>query len=135
MPTVTFLEVKSTHDKLAAISKTVQHHYEREEAVLIVVPNEEAAQYVDQLLWKLPADGFLPHDIGSKECNDVVLITTQKQNLNHAPVLIQLCQEASAIAQEFQQVYELYDRTHPSKEKAAQERKEYYRAQGFALSE
>ena len=60
MPTVTFLEVKTNPDKLAAISRTVQHHYAREEAVLIVVPNAEAAHYIDQLLWKPLQRDFCP---------------------------------------------------------------------------
>ncbi len=133
MPTVTFLEVKTNPDKLAAISRTVQHHYAREEAVLIVVPNAEAAHYIDQLLWKIPAEGFLPHEVGTKECRDPVLITTQAQNLNQALVLIHLGQEASPIAHDFQHVYELYDRTHPAKEKLAQAREAHYKALGYAV--
>jgi DNA polymerase-3 subunit chi len=128
-----FLDVKTNQDKLTAISRTVQTHYMREEGVLIVVPNAEAAQYFDQLLWKMPLEGFLPHGVSTKECREPVVITTVAQNLNQALVLIHLGSEANTIAHDFQQVYDLYDRTHPAKEKLAQERFNHYKAQGYAV--
>jgi len=44
---------------------------------MILVPNIEAAQYVDSLLWKTPTDSFIPHVITQSTSSEWIVITYQ----------------------------------------------------------
>jgi len=127
MPKINILKVKSNHEKLQKLCQTVQYHFEKKEQLLIAVPNEEVARYIDQLLWKLPQDSFLPHKIASKECDINVIITTSMSNLNQAKVLINLLPGIHPLTSQFQIIYELYDETDPAKEMLSKERLEVHR--------
>jgi DNA polymerase III subunit chi len=125
-PRVIFISVKDNNSKLNVICQTVQNLFIQKKAVLILVPNEEAASYVDQLLWRLPEESFLPHRIAFNPTNEPVVITTKAENMNQAHVLFNLCPNASPIYRDFETIYELDDRTHPTKEQLSQQRKAFY---------
>jgi DNA polymerase III subunit chi len=132
-PVIIFLSVANNATKLEKICSTVYQHYEQKERVLITVPSQEAALYIDQLLWRSPEESFLPHLITETPSEEPVVITTVLRNLNQAKILLNLCPEASGIASEFSRVYELLDLTHPSKEKLSRERQAAYRAQTYFI--
>lgn len=131
---VTFWRVTDVKAKLALISSLVQRHFIKAERVLILAPNEAAAKYVDTLLWTHPPEGFLPHAVSDRPLNAAILITTVHQNLNQAQVLLNLCPDISAIANEVTQVYDLLDETDAVKNALAQQRKAKYEQAGFSVS-
>lgn len=118
---------------MASICKTVQHHFELGHAILIAVPSNEAAHYVDQLLWRLPEDSFLPHQITESATNERVVITTQGINVNQASVLFNLCPTASVIWPQLTTIYELLDETHSDKLRLSKQRQSDYKAQGLSV--
>jgi DNA polymerase IIIc chi subunit len=114
-PDIIFIKVNDNTKKLFKICQIVRQHFDSEERILFTTPTQEAAQYLDQLLWRLPEEGFLPHNIIVKDSEERIGISTILENLNKADVLFNLCPTASPIFSQFKTVYELYDETHPSK--------------------
>jgi DNA polymerase-3 subunit chi len=131
---VTFWHVTDVKTKLALIASLVQRHFIHGERILVLVPNEAAARYVDGLLWSHPAEGFLPHAVSERPLNAAILITTTPQNLNQAQVLINLCPGMSPITQEFQHVHDLLDETDSAKHALATQRLATYQQAGYAVS-
>src|SRR3989344_4767915 len=60
-----FFQVREPKAKLACLAETAAAKFERKEHLLILVEDEKAMQYVDELLWKSPETSFLPR-ISSK---------------------------------------------------------------------
>src|ERR1700739_4282065 len=89
-PTIQVLTVKSNQEKLLKLCQAVHHHFGLRERLLIAAPSDEVADYIDQLLWRMPSDSFLPHKKVAKESDFPVIITTMIANLNQARVLINL---------------------------------------------
>lgn len=134
MTKVHFLKVVDNQTKLVRITQTVQKHFEQNAAVLILAPNLEAAQYIDQLLWKYPEESFLPHAIAEGPTTERIAISTDSRNVNKATVLINLCPAVPANYHEFHTIYELYDQTHPSKEELSRQRHTFYQQNRIAVT-
>jgi DNA polymerase IIIc chi subunit len=126
MTRVIFLTVADAASKLNAIAQTVQEQLDQGKKVLIAVPSQEAAAYIDQLLWKMPEESFSPHLISNGPVNELVAITTGTANVNQAQVLLNLNPQVHPAYREFDTVFDLDDRTHPSKEQLSQARREAY---------
>lgn len=133
--TIVFLKVRDNPSKVDRICKTLQQHFEQGCSILVTVPTKEAAEYLDQMLWRVPAESFLPHFRSEESSNDLVVITTTQANVNKATLLFNLCPEASPICKEFTQVYELLDETDPAKLKSSLNRKAAYAAAGYTIKE
>lgn len=131
MSKVHFINVSDGPSKLQAITQTVQECLDHEKRVLIAVPNQEAANFIDRLLWTTPEESFSPHAIVNGPSQELVAITTSPTNFNKAQVLINLNPHISPISSEFEVIYDLYDKTHPSKETLSQQRQEAYTSAGL----
>ena len=125
-PSITFLKAHDNASKLQAVLSTIQALLREKKRVLIAVPNREAADYLDDLLWKMPPESFIPHALADKPCDELVAISTLHANFNKAPVLINLCSSISPLTNQFEEIYDLDDQTHPSKAKLTAERKQAY---------
>ena len=127
LPKPIFLTISDNATKLRAIIETVEKHFLKAEKVLVLVGNDEAALYIDQLLWKLPEEGFTPHSIIAAQSKERVAITKVRANLNQADVLFNLRPEAAIqISGPHTLIYELIDQTHPSKHELSLERQKAY---------
>ena len=90
MGRVVFIPIKDNNDKLAKLTTILQSHFEKGEAVHVLAPNPQVIEFVDQLLWRLPAHSFLPHSTSNKELitigdtpNDATILF----NLTPSPLL------------------------------------------------
>lgn len=135
LPPVTFLRVTDVHSKLMRICDTVFEHVSQGQKVLIAVDDDASAKFVDNLLWKLPEESFIPHTIADAECEDSVVITTVEKNLNNAFALISLRGAVSPMAKNFHAVYELSDHTVAKKLDLSRQRYASYQNEGFPLNE
>ncbi|MFT4552710.1 MAG: DNA polymerase-3 subunit chi [Chlamydiales bacterium] len=135
LPPVTFLRVTDVHSKLMRICDTVFEHVSQGQKVLISVDDDASANFVDNLLWRLPEESFIPHIISDTECEDSVVITTLEINLNKAFALISLKSTANPMAKNFSVIYELSDHTVAKKLELSQQRYSVYQREGFPLSE
>jgi len=127
-----FVSVKDNSIKQQSLCTLVHKHFERGERILIATPSAEAASFVDQLLWRWPDDSFIPHTIvDSSTSKEPIVITTSRENVNQAHILINLCSEICENRGSFRRIYELLDLTHPLKEQNSQKRKSGYQSFGF----
>ena len=132
---VIFYRVKDNSTKIHLICTKVQEAFKQEKRLLIAVPNLQAAQYIDALLWRTPAESFLPHIIADTPTPEWVVITMQEQNnINQAPHLLNLCPTPSALYQQAEEVYDLYDETHSQKTELSQQRMHFYQAKGLVVN-
>lgn len=131
---IIFLRTRDNQEKCSRIIQCAEQALETEKRLLIVAPNEEAARYLDQLLWRMPQEGFVPHVITHTPCQDFVAITTTYQNLNQASYLLHLSPQICPIGDKFEQIYELYDMSNPEKELAAQQKVKQYQSKGLAVA-
>lgn len=128
MTHILFHTVTDNNSKLSRIAHIVQEHFYKKDKILIFVPSDEAATFLDQLLWRLPEGSFLPHAIVKGPSNERIAVTTVSENVNHANVLINLVQAVPAHAQQFERIHELMDLTHPAKKELSEKRLEEYTA-------
>lgn len=133
MPVIYFIKVADNLAKLKSICETVHRHFLLKQPILITAPNEEAAQFIDQLLWKMPEESFIPHTLCNASNEDLVVVTTSQANLNKAIAVFNLCPQASPLAGQVDIIYELYDATHPAKEDLSKQRQSAYASQGFPI--
>ena len=78
---VVFFQVNDNHSKLKIIVETAQTHFKKKEPFLIIVEDDMALKFVDDLLWKLPSSSFLPHSIAESETSELITLTKCKKNL------------------------------------------------------
>lgn len=130
--TVTFIQVKDNAAKIQRFSDTVHRQFSLGKSLFISTPSLEAAIYLDELLWKMPIDSFLPHTISDDKTTAKITISIKKENLNNAEILINLCPEVSPCCHSFTKIYDLWDVTTPSKQEQSQKRREKYKELGFA---
>jgi DNA polymerase III subunit chi len=132
---VIFFTVKDNSGKVQWICQKVQEAMQNEKRLLITVPSEEAASYLDTLLWKTPEESFVPHIISRSPNSEWVVISTlSTHNLNQAQYLINLSLPPSPIYHHFEKIFELYDLTHPQKQQASDEKLAYYQSKGIKIS-
>ena len=133
-PKVTFCRVKDNGAKIHLICTKAKESYQLEKRLLIAVPSFEAAQYVETLLWRFPEESFMPHVIADTKTKEWIAITMQdKENINQAPRLLNLCPAFTPLSHLVEEVYELYDETHPQKMKLSEERMQQYESKGFTI--
>ena len=132
-PKATFFQVKDNAIKIGTICKLVQEAMKKEKKIIIHVPNEEAAKYIDALLWKTPEESFLPHVIANKPTKEWVVITETGLNLNEAPLLLNLRPSSPSI-DKFEEIYEFYEIAHPEKVKIAENKMKEYEAKQIAVN-
>lgn len=71
------------------------------DSVFIQTDSEEETLQIDELLWKLDGDSFIPHGIATLEPSDLqqpILISHQKVNHTHFNSVINLSSRPSGIA-------------------------------------
>ncbi len=134
-PNITFLNVADNASKLKKLCEAVQRHFMAKEKVLIAVPSDEAAAYIDQLLWRMPEESFMPHVIAERQCNERVVITKSNENINKAEVLINLRAEIPTGINDYHIIYDLLDHTHPTKVEQSRKRQDAYKSAGHTFTE
>ncbi|CCB85875.1 DNA polymerase III subunit chi [Parachlamydia acanthamoebae] len=132
-PSIHFLPAKNVREKLTSICETVRQHFAKQKRILIAAPNEEAARYLNALLWKQPEESFLPHIWSESQTEECVAITFSKNNVNQAAVLLNLCPSVHSEWDSFEQIYDLFDETDPEKQKASESRHVYYTEKGCQI--
>jgi DNA polymerase-3 subunit chi len=125
---VRFLTVTDNASKLQQLCAVVNEHFAKGDSMLIAVPTPEAAAYLDQLLWKMPEESFMPHSICNNPTQDRVVITTAAGNINQAKILLNLLPSIHPNSQMFACIYELYDQTSPEKEELSRKKQAHYSA-------
>lgn len=122
---VIFIPVKDVVTKLRKIAEIATEHLERKEPLLILVPDQAALEFVDELLWKLPEEGFLPHP------SSLIQIATKPHD---ASALFNLRPLAYLDKPPFKTIYELEDYTSSERLQLSKQRYAAYRALDYSIS-
>lgn len=132
-PDIHFLKVATVSGKLHAVCAISKEQFLKKQRLLIAVPDEISCTYIDQLLWRIPEESFLPHAVLQTDNDSLVCITMSSGNLNKAHTLLNLCPFASPIAAEFKLIFELLDETDAEKKRAAQAKYKAYQDAGYSI--
>lgn len=124
---VYFLHVADNAAKLKKLCAAVHSHFIKRDKILIFVPSSEAASYIDQLLWKMPEESFIPHAIANGPTKEQIAITTSLSNINQATTLINLTGAMHPNPGPADTIYELYDSTSKEKEELSRIKQNDYR--------
>lgn len=125
-PNIVFFPVKDISSKLLKICHTAQLHLEKKETLLILVPDQTVWEFIDQLLWKLPEDSFLPHP-----CS---LISIELQPKEDGSALFNLRPMSFLEKNYFKTIYELEDHTSSEKLQLSKQRYQAYRDANYPIS-
>ncbi len=136
LPKVIFYHVKDNQTKLNLICTKALEAFRDEKRLLIIVNSFQAAQYVDQLLWRFPPNGFMPHVIADTSTAEWIAITLQDQhNVNQATTLLNLSPSYSSLSLKMEEVYEIYDETHSDKRALSEQRLKTYQSHGIMIKQ
>lgn len=128
---IIFYRIKESRVKIQLVCAKAEEAIEIEKRLLFVMPNIQAAQFIDSLLWQTPPESFIPHSIAETQTPDFIAITTQENsNVNQAAHIFHLCPTPSKHLDKVEQIYEIYDETDPSKRAQSEERLNHYRLKG-----
>lgn len=132
LPKIIFFQVKKPSDKLLWVTKTATLHFENKKPLLIIVSDDKALKFVDELLWKEPQFSFLPHSSLEVLSNDLIVITQKKLNLNKAQYVFNLSSEPFT---DFScsVVYELDDQIDNIKILQAKKKFKFYKELGYLI--
>jgi len=111
---VVFFQVADAAAKLKRIAETARAHFGKKEPFLFFVADEQALNFVDDLLWKLPETSFLPHIAADQPNQERVVITKTKSNVNGAHYTFNLCPTPLLLAG-FKIIYDFEDLSSPNK--------------------
>ena len=102
--------------------------------VLLLTPDESAAASMDQMLWRIPATGFLPHCRARDPLADVtpVIVDHDPGELTHDQVLLNLGSERPVFFSRFQRLIEIVTADEADR-LAARERFRFYRDRGYEI--
>src|SRR3990167_9184306 len=128
-----FFQVREPKAKLACLAETAAAKFERKEHLLILVEDEKAMQYVDELLWKSPETSFLPHIATDELTTELIAITRSKKNVNLSRIAFNLCSTPLLIEGPFRIIYDFEDLTSPSKQQLSAVRFDAYKKAGFLI--
>ena len=130
---VVFYQVKDAASKLSRIAETAGHHFLRKEKILILVEEDKALAFVDELLWKHLPDSFLPHSIANAKTDDWIAITKNKSNVNDARIAFNLCPTPLLIEGPFRFIYDFEDLTSAAKKNLSQIRFDAYKQAQYLI--
>lgn len=102
--------------------------------VLVLTPDESVAASMDQMLWRIPATGFLPHCRARDPLADVtpLIVDCDPGELTHDQVLLNLGSERPVFFSRFQRLIEIVT-TDEADRLAARERFRFYRDRGYEI--
>jgi DNA polymerase III subunit chi len=129
---VQLIPVTSAKEKILILAQLAAKSFQEKEPLLIIAQDENAINYVDALLWREPAESFVPHLISHIPCSALIALSTVKENLNQAKCAINLAQEP-LFCEGIKTLYEFDEQVNGPKRSFLEARYQAYREKGFPL--
>lgn len=122
-------------DKLTALTCSLAANcYRNKQRCVVLFDSKQAAEQFDEVLWQLPVDGFIPHNLTSEgPANGApVEIAWESPAQVSRPILINMTDSIPQNAQRYKQIIDFVPATDALKQQA-RERYKQYRAAGYQL--
>jgi DNA polymerase IIIc chi subunit len=103
-----FFQIKNNKTKLQRVIETVNYHFTNNDKLLLIAPDDASVKYLDDLLWKVPINSFIPHFVSTNQIDEKIVITLKKENLNHSKYIFNLCPTPLMI-EDINTIYEFED--------------------------
>ena len=139
MPQVSFYIIEAQDEGSASPSldlacELAARCFRNKQRVLVWCNDQQSAEAFDELLWQLPVQGFVPHNLSGEGPTGgaPVEINWQEPVANNRQVLINLATDAPQFSQRFSQVYDFVPRADEQKQQA-RDRYKQYRGMGCDL--
>ncbi len=140
MPHVTFYlldnqsEINSMPQHFALACALATRNYRNKQKTTVYCNNQQDAERFDELLWQLPVDAFVPHNlVGEGPVNGTpVEICWQPPKQFNRPVLINLSAHVPDFHSRYKQIIDFVPAEEALKEQA-RERYKHFRAAGCQL--
>ena len=105
--------------------------WERGHAAQVLAADKEQAQAFDELLWRSPAERFVPHArAGAPEAAAAPVTITTAEGLERGSVLINISRAPVTEPQRFERLLEIVPHQ-PEDREASRDKFRYYRSQGL----
>ncbi len=130
---VIFLLVKDLKQKLTKLVSIVHYHFSHKEHLLLITSDLKATSYLDNLLWETPQDSFLPHIITDKPCEELIVLTQEKKNLNGAKYIFNLSPTPLFLPKPPKIIYEFEDLTSLPKQLLSKKRFQAYKEAKYPI--
>lgn len=105
--------------------------WERGHHITVITESDAAARDMDQLMWDVPADRFLPHGIDSQVAGETAPVTiTTMPRLSTGDVMINLCLQPVPEPARFCRLLEIVSQQEDQLQ-ASREKYRYYKDQGI----
>ncbi len=132
---VIFYTVKTASAKIHYLIQTASHHFAQKEKIQIIVPDQKALTFIDELFWKEPKESFLPHCTSSPvPFYDLLCICLAEEALDDSSFIFNLCPAPYTPHSRVKVLYELEDCTHPDKRVIFQAKFKLYQSLGHTLT-
>ncbi|MBU6149369.1 MAG: DNA polymerase III subunit chi [Verrucomicrobia bacterium] len=121
---VTLFPIRQKGDVTKKILTICQKAIEKKIFIQIFCPNPETIQYLSQLLWEFPQNGFLPHASDETHTCEPILLSLERQIKKPFTHLIWLHKDPPSQELKWSHLYDFDDQL--TKESLAQSKKRYH---------
>ncbi|MGD9953081.1 MAG: DNA polymerase III subunit chi [Burkholderiales bacterium] len=123
-------------DKLQVACRLAGKALAQGKRLLVYVPEPDAAQRLDRMLWTWPATGFVPHCAAHDPlaAETPVLIAGDADGVRDAEVLLNLSHDTPPAFERFERLLEVVARDDGDRQ-AARGRYRFYRDRGYAIAD
>ncbi|RDV28946.1 DNA polymerase III subunit chi [Alteromonas aestuariivivens] len=131
MPQVTFYALSAQDDAAAKQACALAADAAgRRQRCSILCPDQQTAERVDELLWQLPAERFVPHNLFGEGpgSGTPVEICWQQSQLSRRPFVINLSQAMLSAPQQHQTIIDFVPQPEEQKQAARIRYKQYQQA-------
>ncbi|GGW93089.1 DNA polymerase III subunit chi [Alteromonas halophila] len=131
MPNVVFYQL-SEQERSATVraASLIAEAYTNKQKVAVLCDNQQQAEEIDDLLWQLPSDRFVPHNMHGEgpPSGTPVEICWQPSQVGRRPVVVSLSQELVMSPQHHQHIIDFVPLEDDAKQQARVRYKKYQQA-------
>ena len=135
METKVHFESLEHADRIKGIANLLLRRNRLTPHVLVLCPDEDFMQQLDETLWTIHPEAFLPHAVASDDpannAKQPILLATHINRDNHAAVLINGGLEIPPELQDFSHIVDFVDAWDENLKQASRERFKTYRQLSF----
>lgn len=129
-----YISLKTPSEKVRFLVKLAQDHYQKNKKLLILTADTKTTEYVDNLLWAEPKEGFLPHFASQTLLDECIVISAEKANLNQAKAALNLTAEPiNPHEMKLSSIIEIEDTSTPTKTQIFKKKLSYYQKAGIPI--